>query len=373
LGQLAVAKIRFILLAVIIFGALGLFVPPSLARAQTPAPAAPKPLDVLTLPIEPFVMKEGDTYTGFTVDLWDALAKRLGIDYDWVEVSSADEMLQRVQAGTADLIVGKIIITSDRERLMDFSVPYFVAGLQIMVGEPHRSFVRNLLTTIIRPELLEVLALGLLVLLIMAHIIWLMERGSNENIPKAYIPGVWESMWYALSTVATLEYGDKEKPRSPLKRIIAMVLVVLGIILIAQFTAAITASMTVQQLGPAITGPGDLPGKKVATISNTVAASFLTEQGITYEGVDTVDEAASLLLKGEVDAVVFDAPVLQYYAMHNGNGRMKVVGPVFKTVFYGIAVPSGSPLRKPINETLLSLLEDGTYEQIYQKWFGTVK
>jgi polar amino acid transport system substrate-binding protein len=368
-----VTKIRFILLAILIFGALGSFALPSLARAQTPVPAPPIHLDVLTLPVEPFVMKEGDTYTGFTVELWDALAKRLGIQYNWDEASSADDMLQRVQAGTADIIVGKIIMTADREKLMDFTVPYFTAGLQVMVGEPHQSFIRNLLTTIFKPELLQVLGFGLLVLLVMAHIIWLLERGSNESIPKAYIPGVWESMWYALSTIATLEYADKEKPRSPLKRIVAMVLVVLGIILIAQFTAAITASLTVQQLGPAITGPGDLPGKTVATISQTVAASFLTEQGITYEGVDTIDEAVSLLEKGEVDAVVFDAPVLQYYALTHGNGKVKVVGPIFNTVFYGIGLPSGSPLRKPMNEALLSLLADGTYERIYQKWFGTVK
>jgi polar amino acid transport system substrate-binding protein len=294
-----VTRIRFILFAILICGALGLFTPPSITHAQTPTPAPTQPLQVLTLEIEPFVMKQGDSYTGFTVDLWDALAKRLGYDYKWVEAASADDMLQRVQAGTEDVIAGKIIITSDREKLMDFSVPYFIAGLQVMVGEPHQSFIRNFLTTIFKPELLQVLGFALLVLLVMAHVIWLLERGSNENIPKAYLPGVWESMWYALSTVATLEYADKEKPRSPLKRILAMVLVVIGIILIAQFTAAITASLTVQQLGGDINGPGDLPGKKVATISQTVAANYLAQQGINYIAVDTIDQAASLLEQGQ--------------------------------------------------------------------------
>jgi polar amino acid transport system substrate-binding protein len=365
-------RYRLIFVVILLSTALSLLGMSSIAYAQTPTPPAPgSRLQVLTLMTEPFVMKQGDQFTGFSVDLWDALAKRLGDDYEWVEATSADDLLQRIQAGAEDAIVGKFIITADREKLMDFSVPYFVAGLQVMVGEPHQSFIRNLLTTIFRPELLQVLGFGLLVLLVMAHIIWLLERGSNEAIPKAYLPGVWESMWYALSTVATLEYADKEKPRSPLKRIIAMVLVVLGIILIAQFTAAITASLTVQQLGGEINGPADLPGKNVATVSQTVAASYLDEQGIPYVGVNNVDEAVSLLEQGQVDAVVFDAPVLQYYATNHGNGKVKVVGPVFKTVFYGIAVPTGSPMRKQINEGLLSLVEDGTYDQIYQKWFGS--
>jgi polar amino acid transport system substrate-binding protein len=366
-------RYRLIFIVTLVLVALSPLVDLSSALAQTPTPPQSKPLQVLTTIVEPFVMKQGDAYTGFSVELWDALAKRLGYDYEWVEVASADDVLQRVQAGTYDVVVGKTIITAEREKIMDFSVPYFVGGLQIMVGEPHQSFIRNFLITIFKPELLQVLGIGLLILLVMAHIIWLIERGSNEVIPKAYLSGVWESMWYALSTVATLEYADKEKPRSPLKRLVAMVLVVMGIILIAQFTAAITASLTVQQLGGSINGPGDLPNKKVATISQTVVASYLAQAGINYVGVDNIDQAVSLLEKGQVDAIVFDAPVLQYYATNHGNGKVKVVGPVFKTVFYGFAVPTGNPIRKQINEGLLNLVEDGTYDQIYQKWFGTIK
>jgi ABC-type amino acid transport substrate-binding protein len=46
-----------------------------------------------------------------------------------------------------------------------------------------------------------------------------------------------------------------------------------------------------------------------------------------------------------------------------------VVGPLFRPEKYGIALPQGSPLRKPINEALLSMYADGTYERIYANWF----
>jgi polar amino acid transport system substrate-binding protein len=52
---------------------------------------------------------------------------------------------------------------------------------------------------------------------------------------------------------------------------------------------------------------------------------------------------------------------------------LTVVGPVFRPEKYGIAVANGSPLRKSINETLLAMYEDGTYEQIYGKWFSQGK
>lgn len=35
----------------------------------------------------------------------------------------------------------------------------------------------------------------------------------------------------------------------------------------------------------------------------------------------------------------------------------------------GIALPAGSTLRKKINETLLDIIEDGTYDQLYAKYF----
>lgn len=36
-------------------------------------------LRVVTRAVTPFVMKDGDTYSGFSVDLWQAVAKELGV------------------------------------------------------------------------------------------------------------------------------------------------------------------------------------------------------------------------------------------------------------------------------------------------------
>jgi len=49
---------------------------------------------------------------------------------------------------------------------------------------------------------------------------------------------------------------------------------------------------------------------------------------------------------------------------------LQVVGPIFRPRKYGIAVGKGSPLRKRINEALLAIYEDGTYEDIYAKWLS---
>jgi polar amino acid transport system substrate-binding protein len=80
-----------------------------------------------------------------------------------------------------------------------------------------------------------------------------------------------------------------------------------------------------------------------------------------------------MLMQGDVQAIVFDAPTLQYWVAKRGNGVLAVLGPVFMPEKYGIAVANGSPLRKPINEALLAMYDDGTYERIYAKWFAPAR
>ncbi len=71
-----------------------------------------------------------------------------------------------------------------------------------------------------------------------------------------------------------------------------------------------------------------------------------------------------------LDAVVFDAPVLAYYANTIGRGKARIVGAVFLRENYGIVLPPNSPLAEPLNQSLLRLREDGTYDTLYRKWFG---
>ena len=83
--------------------------------------------------------------------------------------------------------------------------------------------------------------------------------------------------------------------------------------------------------------------------------------------------ALCALIRGKVQAIVFDAPTLQYMLATSGRSDLQIVGPVFRPEMFGIAVAIGSPLRKKINEALLEIYKDGTYEEIYGRWFAPRK
>jgi ABC-type amino acid transport substrate-binding protein len=203
----------------------------------------------------------------------------------------------------------------------------------------------------------------------MAHILWIVERRSSERFRKGYLRGMGEGLWAVALIVATGEHGDRDAPRI-VKRLIVFAMWLLGVVLIAQLTATVTSTQTVERLESNIHGPADLTGKMVATVRGTVAADYLNAQGIQHLDVASAEEGCAMVLNGEVPAMVFDAPTMQYLARKLGKGSLRVVGPIFAAQKYGIAVPDGSSLRKRLDTALLGMYEDGRYRAIYNKWFS---
>jgi polar amino acid transport system substrate-binding protein len=76
-----------------------------------------------------------------------------------------------------------------------------------------------------------------------------------------------------------------------------------------------------------------------------------------------------LLKDGAVDAVVFDSPVLREIASRDRS--VVLAGVRFRPEFYGIALANGSPLRERMDSALLGLREDGTYDRLVERWFGS--
>ncbi|MFU1518585.1 transporter substrate-binding domain-containing protein [Vreelandella alkaliphila] len=117
----------------------------------------------------------------------------------------------------------------------------------------------------------------------------------------------------------------------------------------------------------------DLAGLTIATKIGSTSYDFLQQElgedaDITpYPG--TADMYMALLGRN-VDAVLYDAPNVAYFSQTRGEGRTKVVGPLYEGQQYGIVFHKGSEWVEPTNEALASMREDGTYDEIYTKWFG---
>ena len=335
--------------------------------AASAATEPARPLRIVTLPTAPFVLPRTATPEGFSIDVWNEVARRLHVDSSWRFVDDPPSLLRAVQSGDADVAVGAIAMTPEREKMVDFSLPYFDSGLRIAVRAQNSGGLISTVRSIPWMAIAHLLLVGVVVIFVLANVLCLIERHTRKALPSNYLRALGECLWRTLLVIATLSV-DSEAPA--IKRVAVVLVWLCGVVLIAQLVATVTSMQTVARMQSTIRGPDDLPGKSIASAPGTVAGDYLTARGLPFRSVTYGPDGIRMLIKGEVQAVVFDAPTLQYWAAKQGNGLVEVVGPLFRPQKYGIAVAVGSPLRKQINQVLLDVYTDGTYERIYASWFA---
>ena len=208
----------------------------------------------------PFEFKQGDKYVGFDIDMWDAIAKEIGVEYE-LQPMDFNGILPALQTNNVDVALAGITIKDERKKVIDFSDGYYDSGFMIMVD------------------------------------------------------------------------ADSD-----------------------------------------ITGEADLDGKSLAIKTGTSAADYAKAnfKGTTLRQFPNIDNAYLELVTGRVDAAMHDTPNVLYFANTAGKGKVKVVGQQMMAHEYGIGFPKGSELVVPVNQALANMKQDGRYDAIYKKWFGTL-
>ncbi|WP_027180556.1 glutamine ABC transporter substrate-binding protein GlnH [Maridesulfovibrio bastinii] len=210
----------------------------------------------------PFEFKDPatGTHTGFDVELWQAIAQEIGIEYN-LQPMDFNGIIPGLQSNQLDVGIAGITIKPSREEVVDFSDPYYNAGLLILV------------------------------------------KSDNDKIKDIK----------------------------------------------------------------------DLKGKVVSTKLGTTSADFVKQNAHAADVklFPNNDAMFMELMSGGADAVMFDSPVVSNFIRKAGKGQVKVVGPIYQGQSYGIAFPKGSKLVAKVNAALKTLRENGTYRDLYVKWFGT--
>jgi polar amino acid transport system substrate-binding protein len=357
------------------------------ARAQRRPPqpqSQPQPerqLNAAVFLVTPFAIEQNGSLSGFSIDLWNAIAARMGIKttaYNVVpgEDTSAmwDVVRSDIRSGQLDVLVTPVFITSARDAEFDFSYPIMDTGLQIMVpatadaAQPPNPFMA-LLGLLLSTRMLLWLGIGMVLILIPAHLVWLFDRRRPDGITrgKPYFPGIFYAMLWAATALVV---QSQQLPGSWLARLVAVVWMFAGVVFVAYYTAQLTTTLTVQQIRGSIEGPSDLPGKQVGALANSAAIDYLIVQNAQVQKFEQPEQMFQALLDNKVEAVVAATPILLYYAARGGKGRVRLVGSQFNTAPFAMLFPLGSQLRRKVDSALIALRENGTYQQLYEKWFG---
>ncbi|MEU8513595.1 ABC transporter substrate-binding protein [Kitasatospora sp. NPDC048722] len=126
--------------------------------------------------------------------------------------------------------------------------------------------------------------------------------------------------------------------------------------------------------------PKDLCGKKVAVQTGTTQADSIKDTinpacvkagkpPVPNDGdkFDLQTDVTQALVSGRDQVMLADSPVVDY-AIKQTNGQLEKVGDVTDTAPYGVVLAKNSDLTKAVQGAVQSLMADGTYKSILEKW-----
>lgn len=134
--------------------------------------------------------------------------------------------------------------------------------------------------------------------------------------------------------------------------------------------------MIVFKNGTDIKSATDLEGKKIGVQNGTTGQSavekIVGENNSNISKYENTALAFMSLANGDVEAVVTDNVVANEYVKNNPEADVVAIeDPVnFESEFYGLMFPKGSEHKAKIDKALKTVIENGTYAELYKKWFS---
>ena len=312
--------------------------------------------------------KEGQ-WEGMSIELWDLIAKELGLKYQFEE-HTLKTLLDSVSENKLDVAIAAITITAAREKKFDFTHSYYTTGLSIAIPKNSTEGWWAVIRGLFSFQMLVIISVLVTILFVIGTATWLLERKKNPDIfNPSPIKGIASGIWWAAVTMTTVGYGDMTT-KTLGGRMIALFWMFASVLLVSSVIAGVASTLTVAKMDYLISKPEDLARGKVASIKHSVSDTYLRDRRIYPEYFANVSEGLKAIKEGKVNAMVYDAPLLQYMIKEKYPKELMVTEALFESQNYGIAVQEGSPLRERINRVMLEIINSREWKKIQYKYLG---
>ncbi|MCD5380482.1 transporter substrate-binding domain-containing protein [Candidatus Gracilibacteria bacterium] len=318
-------------------------------------------LKIGTIERKPFSYLEKGEWTGFSVELFKQVALINNIKYKFVEYTEFSKMLDGVENNDIDGAVANISITLDREKQFDFSTSIYDSGLTIL------GLIENSDIILFSSKYMSYILKGLIYLSIfvifLTHIFWITKVIQGFMFVSDYfsdILGIFASIISQIKNAFGL-------------RILSIVFIVSCIFVVSYFSQTMTLLFNEQSDKKNEQGGKihykEIADTKIGVSFNSTAMNFLNGRDITTQDYSTINTMYDDLKNSNIDYIVADEPILQYYSKHAKIPIFSVVGKTFNPEGLGFMFQNNSELLENIDISILELKESGEYDEIYKKYF----
>lgn len=318
----------------------------------------------------PFMMTVDHQLTGMAFDLWENIAKKNNYVSQYVEYPTADALLKAIKTKAIDIAVTNITVTKERAHDMDFTFPWYDAGLGIMITvNTNRNVWYDFFADLVDAGHVRLYILLVAIIIIATVILTIIDRKIDTAFTPKWSEGLAESFYHVMSIVTTGKTTHKLLFGS-IGRVIAAIWMVCGMAVIAFITSSITSTMTTQNLQDSIHNVDGLFGKNVGVRSGSEAERYLRSKGMDTTGYAHLIDAAMAMKKGEIRAIVADAPSLEYYIATHPYAGFKLIRETFHPEKFGFALPPESRLTRTITTGIIESHENKKLIELKKKYFN---
>jgi polar amino acid transport system substrate-binding protein len=317
-------------------------------------------------------MEADGEYTGMAIDLWEELADRLGVESEYRLMPTIRELVDGAASGELDIAVTNLTITKSREERIDFTHPWYDAGLRIMVDRTSPTGFWDVIGGLRSSGHLRAYAWLGFVIIIATIVMTLFDRHFDKDFPSRWRDGFAESFYSVMSVATSGRPPSRKNLFGWVGRIWSAIWLVCGIAVLAYVTSSVTSVMTTLSLTGEVNELSDLDNhnRTAGVFTGSTAEEFADQSGFRARSYADIDAAAAALLRGRIAAIIADAPVLEYYAHQHPGEPVDVVGEIFEPDKYGFGLADRSPLTRPLNIELLGAKESGFVDELNVKYFG---
>ncbi|KAH9509953.1 hypothetical protein Btru_044709 [Bulinus truncatus] len=337
-------------------------------------------------------------FIGYCSDLAEMVSRNVGYEYH-IRFVKDGEYGRKQKDGTwngvigelikhdADIAIAPLTITSDREKVLDFTKPFMSLGISLMIKKPVETDPH--VFSFMRPLSQEIWLCTVFAFIGVSVVLFLVSRFSSEEwqvdseskLENDFTIG--NSLWFSLG--AFMQQGCDVLPKSVSGRIVTSVWWFFTLIIISSYTANLAAFLTTQRMSGSIRSAEDLVkqteikygpyrgGSTYMFFNQTTVSlyqrmwSFMTSQPDVFvkdndEGIKRVRESNGQYV------FLIESTLNEYYSSRLPCDTMKA-GNNLDSKGYGIATPMGSDIRDKLTLSILQLREDGVLEKLRERWW----
>jgi ABC-type amino acid transport substrate-binding protein len=320
--------------------------------------------------------------TGFVADIIYELQSLMHFEYtiDVAHPSTDYHTLVSFVAGDNpryEMVVSDVRITSNRLRTVDFSAPIHENTFRVITRDDSETLVSSLFLCLYPFTVNVWLSIGG-VMIYSGALFYCFEyrhvkRDQNRSLFRATFIGIFEM----ISNIM-IKTGASTLTCSA-SRIVGISLYGFSIIIIAIYTANLSAFLTLTRSRSLISGIDDikngrLPYSRVGIVTNSALSDYYIQSISTiYQPLSSPDSIFQSLLNYTIDASMWNAAILEYAVAKKYCDQLTIVGVGFVRSSYGIALPKNWPYKSELDRAILAIRESQRFECFESQWFSQSK